>query len=176
MCITLRFQHVTSTSLCLHFYRLHQVTEITYVTRYKTMSSRYFKFVVGIYFLAIIAGCGNSTPEDASPDLGSATPTSHSPWSPNTSYLVNDTVVYDGQIYINVQATVGSEPPSSDSSHWTLVTSSSQASPSVPDENETVQEFSKLTGNDGEIGPPGCLLYTSPSPRDATLSRMPSSA
>ena len=23
---------------------------------------------------------------------------------------------------------------------------------------------------------PGCLLYTSPSPRDATLSRMPSSA
>ena len=119
------------------------------------MSSRYFKFVVGIYFLAIIAGCGNSTAEDASPDLGSATPTSHSPWSPNTSYLVNDTVVYDGQIYINVQATVGSEPPSSDSSHWALVTSSSQASPSVPDENETVQEFSKLTGNDGEIGPPG---------------------
>ena len=119
------------------------------------MSSRYFKFVVGIYFLAVIAGCGNSTPEDASPDLGSATPTSHSPWSPNTSYLVNDTVIYDGQIYINVQATVGSEPPSSDSSHWALVTSSSQASPSVPDENETVQEFSKLTGNDGEIGPPG---------------------
>ena len=25
-------------------------------------------------------------------------------------------------------------------------------------------------------GPYGCLLYTSPSPRDATLSRMPSSA
>ena len=24
--------------------------------------------------------------------------------------------------------------------------------------------------------PKGCLLYTSPSPRDATLSRMPSSA
>ena len=24
--------------------------------------------------------------------------------------------------------------------------------------------------------PPACLLYTSPSPRDATLSRMPSSA
>ena len=27
-----------------------------------------------------------------------------------------------------------------------------------------------------EIFNPGCLLYTSPSPRDATLSRMPSSA
>ena len=26
------------------------------------------------------------------------------------------------------------------------------------------------------IDPTGCLLYTSPSPRDATLSRMPSSA
>ena len=28
----------------------------------------------------------------------------------------------------------------------------------------------------GIIGTNGCLLYTSPSPRDATLSRMPSSA
>ena len=27
-----------------------------------------------------------------------------------------------------------------------------------------------------EIDSDGCLLYTSPSPRDATLSRMPSSA
>ena len=27
-----------------------------------------------------------------------------------------------------------------------------------------------------ELGPKPCLLYTSPSPRDATLSRMPSSA
>ena len=37
-----------------------------------------------------------------------------------------------------------------------------------------------LTINSGEVhaimGPNGCLLYTSPSPRDATLSRMPSSA
>ena len=29
---------------------------------------------------------------------------------------------------------------------------------------------------DGELAFIGCLLYTSPSPRDATLSRMPSSA
>ena len=29
---------------------------------------------------------------------------------------------------------------------------------------------------DGEVIPHSCLLYTSPSPRDATLSRMPSSA
>ena len=29
---------------------------------------------------------------------------------------------------------------------------------------------------DGKQTPPSCLLYTSPSPRDATLSRMPSSA
>ena len=32
----------------------------------------------------------------------------------------------------------------------------------------TVQKISKFNNN--------CLLYTSPSPRDATLSRMPSSA
>ena len=32
-----------------------------------------------------------------------------------------------------------------------------------------------LTSNDNEQLK-GCLLYTSPSPRDATLSRMPSSA
>ena len=39
----------------------------------------------------------------------------------------------------------------------------------------------QLTNNDGmnshpAWSPDGCLLYTSPSPRDATLSRMPSSA
>ena len=38
----------------------------------------------------------------------------------------------------------------------------------------------QLTGVDLDIflntPPRGCLLYTSPSPRDATLSRMPSSA
>ena len=28
----------------------------------------------------------------------------------------------------------------------------------------------------GLVGPNGCLLYTSPSPRDGLLSRMPSSA
>ena len=41
-----------------------------------------------------------------------------------------------------------------------------------------------VTGGSGGIGQAlikkylqeGCLLYTSPSPRDATLSRMPSSA
>ena len=34
----------------------------------------------------------------------------------------------------------------------------------------------RLTDKGIEIGLIGCLLYTSPSPRDATLSRMPSSA
>ena len=30
--------------------------------------------------------------------------------------------------------------------------------------------------SDSRVDPTDCLLYTSPSPRDATLSRMPSSA
>ena len=34
----------------------------------------------------------------------------------------------------------------------------------------------KFDGNLAEIKSVNCLLYTSPSPRDATLSRMPSSA
>ena len=58
----------------------------------------------------------------------------------------------------------------------------------MQDENVTVDIWLKLSGLDlvwvgairelgkwfAEIG--ACLLYTSPSPRDATLSRMPSSA
>ena len=38
----------------------------------------------------------------------------------------------------------------------------------------TSKDFSLYPGADHYIN--GCLLYTSPSPRDATLSRMPSSA
>ena len=33
-----------------------------------------------------------------------------------------------------------------------------------------------LKANDGDSTPYGCLLYTSPSPRDRQKSRMPSSA
>ena len=42
------------------------------------------------------------------------------------------------------------------------------ATSSIPQRDEVYDEF-----NDGNST---CLLYTSPSPRDATLSRMPSSA
>ena len=45
------------------------------------------------------------------------------------------------------------------------------------------KSISNLIGNDTEVylkydglNPTGCLLYTSPSPRDRTRSRMPSSA
>ena len=36
--------------------------------------------------------------------------------------------------------------------------------------------FSKILALTSSNSPKTCLLYTSPSPRDATLSRMPSSA
>ena len=45
------------------------------------------------------------------------------------------------------------------------------------DVHEIVYEMVKALGKDGRGGlKKGCLLYTSPSPRDATLARMPSSA
>ena len=45
-------------------------------------------------------------------------------------------------------------------------------------DNPTRIDFVDLpnVGNYGNVQPISCLLYTSPSPRDATLSRMPSSA
>ena len=48
--------------------------------------------------------------------------------------------------------------------------------------NPTILSGDLLDDDDYSVSPPGnqsdnsCLLYTSPSPRDATLSRMPSSA
>ena len=46
--------------------------------------------------------------------------------------------------------------------------------------NEAIKEPAKDWGTrdrtNGKYHNKGCLLYTSPSPRDATLSRMPSSA
>ena len=41
---------------------------------------------------------------------------------------------------------------------------------------EDIQQFAKLTGDYGKLHTDACLLYTSPSPRDQALSRMPSSA
>ena len=43
----------------------------------------------------------------------------------------------------------------------------------IPDDNDRALRPKSL---DEFIGQADCLLYTSPSPRDATLSRMPSSA
>ena len=41
--------------------------------------------------------------------------------------------------------------------------------------DEIVKNLSKISGSDNVLSHP-CLLYTSPSPRDRTRSRMPSSA
>ena len=46
----------------------------------------------------------------------------------------------------------------------------------VPDPKFNSTIIPKLINNIMYDGKRGCLLYTSPSPRDATLSRMPSSA
>ena len=43
-------------------------------------------------------------------------------------------------------------------------------------ENNTDADIVVPVPDSGNAAAMGCLLYTSPSPRDATLSRMPSSA
>ena len=44
-------------------------------------------------------------------------------------------------------------------------------------DREALESYRKIIKKDPSLaGPYYCLLYTSPSPRDATLSRMPSSA
>ena len=45
-----------------------------------------------------------------------------------------------------------------------------------PDSNYSIREFIEVCGTLGEGCMSACLLYTSPSPRDRTRSRMPSSA
>ena len=52
-----------------------------------------------------------------------------------------------------------------------------QVDAKVPLSHDTILLRLKLESDEHQCGlPVGCLLYTSPSPRDATLSRMPSSA
>ena len=46
----------------------------------------------------------------------------------------------------------------------------------VPDGGDVWQVFAKAQVTPGRTNGPACLLYTSPSPRDGLLSRMPSSA
>ena len=45
-----------------------------------------------------------------------------------------------------------------------------------PVENTPVILFDRVSKSYGKINAMGCLLYTSPSPRDLAVSRMPSSA
>ena len=45
-----------------------------------------------------------------------------------------------------------------------------------PSNSSQLDTSISVSGSDSKIRFKGCLLYTSPSPRDATLSRMPSSA
>ena len=47
---------------------------------------------------------------------------------------------------------------------------------SLNDKGELQGRISTINREDLNMQPTACLLYTSPSPRDATLSRMPSSA
>ena len=76
----------------------------------------------------------------------------------------------------------GSDDSSDDSSSSDSTTTASSCS---PDSLDTFADGVLTIGTDSPAYPPyfedddpsnGCLLYTSPSPRDGLLSRMPSSA
>ena len=57
------------------------------------------------------------------------------------------------------------------------VSGNSGAKTFICSEGEIPKCIVKVKGNESIMSShPNCLLYTSPSPRDATLSRMPSSA
>ena len=53
---------------------------------------------------------------------------------------------------------------------------SAQSIPTPPDDNEADMTVAFGRFNPPTTGHESCLLYTSPSPRDTALSRMPSSA
>ena len=61
---------------------------------------------------------------------------------------------------------------------WALLTDIAEIAPCLPGAALTGEEDGVYSGSVKiKVGPvTACLLYTSPSPRDATLSRMPSSA
>ena len=54
---------------------------------------------------------------------------------------------------------------------WPLISNAQDITKAYPDELLSIEGYTK-----GKVSTGDCLLYTSPSPRDATLSRMPSSA
>ena len=70
-------------------------------------------------------------------------------------------------------------PDATDNSSYTLMSYTSGGGPYMSYSPYDVAALNWLYGGDGlggALGVNSCLLYTSPSPRDATLSRMPSSA
>ena len=75
-----------------------------------------------------------------------------------------------GAILVAPSLSVRILPPQVDTKE---VDSGSNACPTQQDEAAAVSE---VRGSVDSLITSTCLLYTSPSPRDATLSRMPSSA
>ena len=122
-------------------------------------------------------------------DVGKIKFTWRGAFSTSNTYEKDDVVSHLGSswVYVNAANKTGSAagaPSSSNSSHWNLMadgtnplttsgdimTHNGSAATRLPIGNQG--QYLKVTSSNAV----SCLLYTSPSPRDRTRSRMPSSA
>ena len=100
-------------------------------------------------------------------------------WDATKTTLATPALKVEGRTLLNNGLSVSSTAASSFAGTCAFVNTSSFGGAMTVNDNLTMTTGS-LIMNDGadkiKLQTNGCLLYTSPSPRDATLSRMPSSA
>ena len=96
-------------------------------------------------------------------NLGRIKPVFQGAFNVSTAYVVDDIVTFGGETFICILASTGNA--TSDATYWSKLAKKGD-------------DVSQLTTHGDFLfrGASGCLLYTSPSPRDVEESRMPSSA
>ena len=101
--------------------------------------------ILGLSCVLILSACGG-TNVSSEPEQASANPDStikwQGDWQADTSYALNDLVYFQGQAYINVQPTTGTEEPV-DETHWEPLISTGEAGP---------QGLQGVQGPEGQMG------------------------
>ena len=125
-------------------------------------------------------------------DLGKLKFTWKGNWITNTAYEVDDVVYFEGTSYLVILdlTTAQNTAPSADSTSYAQMASGLNyrgtysvgqgfKKGDIVQYNNATYIYKGTVLNyviTGGSNPSACLLYTSPSPRDTTASRMPSSA